>query len=432
MRFLPIICLVRIDITPVNKHLASFLLQDRVSKTSSDSMKMQSFQDTETAIQMTVVSQTVLQPTNAPQFRVSWLDTDELRSREKAWEFLALNSLSQNPAFESNYLLPALKHLANESVRVLVVEDVRAEKHHSLVGLVPIEDKCIYRLPFKAAEIWKHEQCFDTTPLLLKKHASEVWRLICEELVEVGFKLLSLDTVSAETNVDAVFTDLERGQGIVRFQRDHYQRAAFVPTESFDDYVQKHVSKSIRKNTKRLLRRLEDRGTVTWETSGDSSDFEQLAEDFMSIEASGWKGTEGTALASAESTKAFYKSLICESARVGKARFLSLKLDGRPLAMLSDIQTGQVVYSCKTAYDEKFAQFSPGQQVEVKNLDFLHRDGIQSGDSCTSTENATINRIWGQKLSFQNLIFSLTPGLARTAVKALPMIQTAVHRLRNK
>ena len=392
---------------------------------------MQSIQNTATTIPLPVVSAVALAMTDAPQFRVTWLDTAELRSREQAWDFLARNSLWQNPSFESNYLLPALTHLANESVRVLVVEDTQAEKHQSLVGLIPVESKSIYRLPFKAAEIWKHDQCFDTTPLLLKKHASQTWRLICEKLVEDGFKLLSLDTVSAETKVDAVFDVAEQEQGIVRFQRDHYQRAAFLPAASVDDYVQKHVSKSIRKNTKRLLRRLEDRGTITWETSDDSSDFEQLAEDFLRIEASGWKGTEGTALASAKSTKAFYKELVGESAKVGKARFLSLKLDGRPIAMLSDIQSGQFVYSYKTAYDEEFAKFSPGQQVEVKNLEFLHRDGIQFGDSCTATENSAINRIWGQKLAFQDLILSLTPGLARTAVKALPMIQSAVHRLRN-
>jgi len=99
--------------------------------------------------------------------------------------------------------------------------------------------------------------------------------------------------------------------------------------------------------------------------------------------------------------------------------------------MLSDIQSGNCVYSFKTAYDDEFSAFSPGQQVELKNLEFLHRDGIVLGDSCTSTSNSTINRIWGQKVAFQNLILSLTPGFARTTVKALPLVQSAVHRLRN-
>ena len=392
---------------------------------------MHSIQSTEATPHLAVTPEAA-QVIASPKLRAAWVNANELRARVEAWDLLAKNSLWQNVAFEANYLLPALEHLATEDIRVLVVENANAESTCNLVGLVPIQNKPIYRLPFKAAEIWKHEQCFDTTPLLHKQFATEAWQLICEQLKTDGFSLLSLDTVSGEQEVDRVFTSAEKKNRIVRFQRDHYERAAFAPADTTDEYVKEHVSKSVRKNTGRLLRRLEDQGTVTWETSDEASDYEQLANDFLRIEASGWKGEEGTALASNPSTKAFYKSLIRESAKAGKARFLSLKLDGQPIAMLSDIQSGQFVYSYKTAYDDAFSSFSPGQQVEVKNLEFLHRDGIELGDSCTASSNSTINRIWGQKLTFQNVIFSLTPGLARTAVRALPMVQSAVHRLRKK
>ena len=122
--------------------------------------------------------------------------------------------------------------------------------------------------------------------------------------------------------------------------------------------------------------------------------------------------------------------MIRKSAKVGKVRFLSLMLDGRPVAMLCDIQSDQYVYCYKTAYDEKFGKFSPGQQIETKNIEYLYRNGVTLGDSCALASNSTINRVWGQKLIFQNLILSLTPSLARVAVKALPVIQSVVHRLR--
>lgn len=368
--------------------------------------------------------------TARPKLQAKWMDFEELRTMREAWDGLAQNALWRNASFEPNYLLPALKHLASESVRVMAVEDLAANRRQRMVALVPFEEKRVYRLPFKAVEIWKHDQCFDSTPLLSKNFAPDAWQSICKKLIADNYALLSLDTVLAESKFDSVLRNAEKELGIARFQRDHFQRAAFTPDQTVESYTKNHVSKSLRKNTGRLLRRLEDTGTVSWETSDSSNDFEQLAEDFLRIEASGWKGEEGTALLSSDSTSAFYRQLIRESANDGKARFLSLKLDGRPIAMLSDIQTGQCVYSYKTAYDDEFSAFSPGQQVELKNLEFLHRDGIELGDSCTSTSNSTINRIWGQKLAFQNLILSLAPGLARTAVKALPLVQSAVHRLR--
>ena len=139
-------------------------------------------------------------------------------------------------------MLPAIEHLATKDIRVLVVENANAESNCNLVGLVPIQNKPIYRLPFKAAEIWKHEQCFDTTPLLHKQFATEAWQLICEQLKTDGFSLLSLDTVSGEQEVDRVFTSAEKKNGIVRFQRDHYERAAFTPADTTDDYVKNQIT----------------------------------------------------------------------------------------------------------------------------------------------------------------------------------------------
>ena len=392
---------------------------------------MQSHQTTQTPTIAPFVPSDSQTTTSTPQLQASWIEVDELRSRLDAWDFLANNALSRIVPFESNVLLPALNHLATESVRVLIVEDVAAESHCNLVGLVPIEPKSVYRLPFKAAEIWKHDQCFDATPLLHKQFAVEAWKLICEKIKATGFSLLSLDTVSAEEKFERVFRAVEEQKRIVRFQRDQYQRAAFTPSKTSADYVQKNCSKNVRKSTRRQLRRLEDFGKVTWEKSDTSSNFAQLAEDFLKLEASGWKGKEGTALASTAATKAFYKEMIQESAKAGKAKFLSLKLDGRLIAMLSDIHSEKFSYCYKTAYNEEFSSFSPGLQAEFKNIEYLHRDGIELGDSCTSTSTSSVNRIWGQKLAFQNLVLSLSPGLARTAVKALPMIQSTVHRLRN-
>ena len=401
------------------------------SRLTNNQSNMQSHQNTQTPTIAPFVPSVSGSTTSTPQLQASWIATNELRSRLDAWDFLANNALSRVIPFESNILLPALMHLATESVRILIVEDVAAESHCNLVGLVPIEPKSVYRLPFKAAEIWKHDQCFDATPLLHKQFAVEAWKLICEKIKATGFSLLSLDTVSAEEEFERVFRAVEEQNRIVRFQRDQYQRAAFTPSKTSADYIQKYCSKNVRKSTKRQLRRLEELGKVTWEKSDASSNFEQLAEDFLKLEASGWKGKAGTALASTAATKAFYKEMIRESAKADKAKFLSLKLDGRPIAMLSDIHSEKLSYCYKTAYNEDFSSFSPGLQTEFKNIEYLHRAGIELGDSCTSASTSSVNRIWGQKLAFQNLVLSLSPGLTRTAVKALPVIQSTVHRLRN-
>ena len=368
---------------------------------------------------------------SSPDLHVRWIDIDDLQARKPAWHFLAQNALQTNPTFETNYLLPALTHLASEAVQVIVVENRNAPEGQELVALVPIETKQVFRMPFKTAEVWRHDQCFNATPLLDKDYAAEAWLKLCDFLVSNRYSMLSLDTVSAAPEVDAVFQSLEQQPGVTRFQRDHFLRAGFAPAVSADNYISQHVSKGTRKKLRSRLSKLEQVGDVTWERSTDESDFEQLTEDFLRLEATSWKGEAGTALACSQSTQSFYRDLIQRSAAQGKAKFLVLKVDGKPIAMISDIQSQATVYCYKTSYDDSYARYSPGLQTEFKNIEYLHREGVQFGDSCTAAGKSAMSRIWGQRLAFQKVIFSLKPGFAQTAVRAFPTMQSVLKRLRN-
>ena len=369
--------------------------------------------------------------TGKAQLECRWVDVDYLRRNMAAWDRLAVSAMMPNISFESNYLLPALSHLACPRVRVLAVE-LNSGEELVLIGLVPVVEKPIYRLPFKSAEIWKHDQCFDTTPLLHKDYATEAWGAICKTVLDSGYVLFSLDTVSAEAPFASVLEAVEQSAGQFRFQRDSFDRAAFTPSVSNEQYVKQFVSKNTRRKMNRLMRGFERLGEVTWEFCSAESDYESLAKQFLRIEGSGWKGKAGTALASNASTKNFFMSLIQQSSRVGKVRFVTLLLDQEPIAMICNIQSGEFVYSYKTAFDEAYAKYSPGIQVELKNLECLHRDGIQRSDSCSAPDNQAMNRIYGQRIYFQSLVLSLRPGLSRITAKSLPALQNAIRKIKRR
>ena len=377
------------------------------------------------------LNSTRIAPRTQCQPQARWLDRDSLADRIQAWDDLAANALWRSPGLEPNYLLPALNHL-DPNIRVLVIEDASADAASNIIGLAPIMPTRKFRLPFRCAEVWKHEQCFDSTPLLHHSHAQQAWQTLCQELIRSGFDMLSLDTVTAEPDFETILSATAEDLQFARFTRANYQRAAFRPSPDFDQYRSRHVSKSVRKSTARQLRRLSEKGEVHWERSNPESDFDNLASQFMALEASGWKGREGTAIQSQPRTRDFYRELVQRSAAAGKARFLTLSFNSQPIAMISDLQSGDTVYSYKTAYDESFAEFSPGVQLEVKNLEFLHEDGIRFGDSCTLADNATINRIWGQKVGFQDTLFSLRPGLNRFVTRLLPAARNLARKFRQQ
>ena len=364
--------------------------------------------------------------------RVRWIDSlDELESLQDEWNDLANNALVRNPFFEPNFLLPGIRHLSNGSVRVLVVEQVLVgQESPSLCAIVPIVKKRVYQLPFRACEVWRNEQSLNATPLLRRGKAKETWQAVVEFLDREGFSLLSLDTVSAEDNFQVVVDSAIGSRGTECFIRDRFERAAYVADQSSEDYVRRHSSKGLQKKNRKYRRTLSEQGAIAFHLANRDSDYDSLAEQFLAIESSGWKKENGTALACHETTEAFYRELIMRSANCGKAHFLTLMLDDRPIAMLSDFVSGDSAICYKTAYDEEFASHAPGVQIEFGNLEVFHQLGVKYADSCTAPDNELLNRMWGQRAKFQSLVLSLRPGLASWVSRGLPLMQSAVRKIK--
>ena len=91
--------------------------------------------------------------------------------------------------------------------------------------------------------------------------------------------------------------------------------------------------------------------------------------------------------------------------------------------MLSDVAHDGVAHAFKTAFDENYATYSPGIVLETHNLKLMHDDGICFGDSCTVPDNQTMNRIWGQKVEFQNVVVGLGSGMPTFATMLMPTMQ---------
>jgi len=361
------------------------------------------------------------------RFKARWIsESKELLAIKPQWERLQENAIQKNVSFEASFLLPAFEHLASDSVSLLVVETSDGE----LAALMPCEFKKIYGLPLKGVEIWKHSQCFDTTPLLKKGCALEAFQAACEFLIKERFALMSLDTVSAGPTLEEVLRETAKTLGMERFQRDTWQRAALMPSDSVEDYFAKFRSKNLKKSSRRNERRLQEMGELKYELHKPSCDCDFLTNEFLRIEASGWKGENGTALQSDPKTEAFFRELIKQSAEAGKARFLTLSVGDQVIAMIVDIRSGGLVYSYKTAFDEAYAKHSPGLLCELKNVELLHGEGIEVADSCTAPDNSTINRILGHKLRFQNVIFGFRSRLSKTVIKMLPTVQSVVNKVR--
>ena len=129
--------------------------------------------------------------------------------------------------------------------------------------------------------------------------------------------------------------------------------------------VEAALDSKFRQNLRRRRRRLAEKGELKY-TLVDNKDAKALdvaLADFFDIEASGWKGEGGTAIALKPELVGFYTQLARDAAKRGSLALGLLTLDGKVIAgHFSMVHAGRH-YLIKIGYDEALHEHSPGQQM---------------------------------------------------------------------
>ena len=354
----------------------------------------------------------------------------DLTDLKRRWRALGERCEWRNPCFEPEMLLPAIAHGTQPGIEILVIElESNAQSASQLLGLMPIVFEPFYRLPLRCAAAWRPDELFDSTPLVDSKHKSAVFKTMLKALRNRRTRLLHFNTVSSANKFNGMVASVCQDLGLHCFQRDHFSRASLRPVGSIDEYSRRALSKNRRKKLSRATRKLQQQGHVEFEWSNGCKDGLQWAEDFLDLEASGWKGRSGSALASHTNTLKYFLELTENLISNDRLRMARLTLDQSPIAMLYDVQYGNHISAYKTAFDERYADFSPGAVLEWQNVQRLFQLGDVMVDSCTDPNNGLINGLYADRLEYQHLVIGLEPRMAPLINRVLPMIQRIGRKL---
>jgi len=126
-----------------------------------------------------------------------------------------------------------------------------------------------------------------------------------------------------------------------------------------------NASGRFRRNLRRLERRLRSHGEVRLEVVGEHPAISKAFEEFLRVEAAGWKGKRGTgsAIDLHPRVRSFYKQVVRERARYGGVRIHLLRLGDHVIAAQLAMVHGDVLSILKIAYDESYADLGPGAMV---------------------------------------------------------------------
>lgn len=363
-----------------------------------------------------------------PEWRIDVLDSpEELFEREADLRALAAESLEPNIFHEPFMLFPALrafgKDLPFRFVLVYGTPGGNPKPPMTARIFLPLIRVRRHRgLPVAALKNWSHIHCFLGTPLVSRREPEDSCEVLFDWLRDDDRAAPVLEWPLAGID-DLVFQQLAdqcRRRDLPIWLADIGTRAICRPQTDAFHYIRNAMGGKAHKDFMRKQRRLAEQGKFEIRAFGTDGAVDRWCDDFLGLEASGWKGESGSALGMSAEAREFFRSILASAASDGRLMMLGFYLDDHPVAMKCNFLARSGSFAFKIAYDEKFAAFSPGQLLELENVRVMCEDKPAGWmDSCADPDHPMINRIWTERRTLATLHIATGKRLGHLAVSSL-------------
>jgi CelD/BcsL family acetyltransferase involved in cellulose biosynthesis len=193
------------------------------------------------------------------------------------------------------------------------------ESDGALIGLLPVQAaRSYYGRPIPHLAGWTHPNSFLGAPLVARGAEETFWQALlahADKHAGLGLFLHLTDLPLSGTLADAL--------RIVLASRPHAlvwreERAMLSSPLSPEAYLEASMSGKKRKELRRQHARLSETGELKVERHRDATDLAAWIEQFLTLEAAGWKGKAGSALACRPDTAALFREAMNGAAQAGR------------------------------------------------------------------------------------------------------------------
>ena len=183
------------------------------------------------------------------------------------------------------------------------------------------------------------------------------------------------------------------------------------------------LSSKLRTKLRQVRRKLAEYGSAQLRRV-DTYDREAL-DRFSRMDASGWKGKEGTAILRA-GTQPFYDEIAKSAAHFGYFSLYMLELRGELMAGHFSFTYRNMCYSPITSYNEKFAYYGPGHLIVSEILQDCAARGVGGFD--ITGQDQPWKMMWTREARPVSHHFVFRGALGRLAYSAGYLFRPAVGR----
>jgi hypothetical protein len=362
------------------------------------------------------------------------------------WDTLAATALEPNVFYEAWQVIAALQNLNDAPILELLLVVDEATAPPNLCGVFALERSSTYRgLPLASLRMWQHKYLFLCTPLVSRTHAHGTLHCFLSWLAsaEAGCEVMSLQGM----RVYGPFADVLK-QALGDLKRPHFEEERFdralLEVDAAQDgraYMDAALSKKKTKEYRRLAQRLSEQGDMRFEQLQPGADVQPWLDEFLGLEASGWKGREGSAFASTEADRRYFTEIVTQAHARGRLALLALRLNGVAIAMKCNFVGSDGAWSFKIGFEEKYARYSPGVLLELENIRvaFDERSGPDSSnvsfpwmDSCAKPGHPMIDHLWRSSRSIATHVIAAGGWRGKCVVSWLPALLKLKRQLQGQ
>lgn len=346
-------------------------------------------------------------------------------------DFLSNRAMEPNVFFTGRFLAPAMPRLEDRTVRLSLIRDEDAGRSR-IRFLMPFSvERPGFSIGSSIVRAWSNPFGPLGTPLVDAEDAAETLDNLLEALAAAQAGLPPI-LVLPDVRLNGPFAQLMRAVAIGRnlpvTVTDTYRRPMLESLLDGQTYLQAAISPAHFRELRRQWRKLDALGDLSYSVARQPGDIRLRMEEFLLLEASGWKGRARTAMINDRYRAAFAREAVTNLAETDGVRIHTLDLDGRAIASMIVFMTGGEAYTWKTAYDEAYAKYSPGKLLVAELTEWHLEDAnIMRSDSCAVPDHPVMSRFWEEREDMGTLVI----GLLQNRDRDVRQVATQLHLYRN-
>ena len=335
---------------------------------------------------------------------VHLLSQQDLLELGTEWEELVENALEENAYLCRQYVEALLTHIEHRKVQAISVWRGKA-----LIALLPFtQSRWHWGGITKLNTAWTTPYSMLSIPLIDKRDAEDAMACLLNAMGDrsTGGNIWLLSEMTIDGPVSKrLITECEANSRPIAVL-DIFERATLNSGETFEQHMKVQVSKKRRKDLVRNRKRLSELGTLSVSNCCEGDELDRAVNEFLRIEAAGWKGERGTALDCTNATRTFAKQAFGVHNGSAVTRADMLELNGAAIAVNLSLQTGRTAFTVKCAFDEDYRTYSAGLLLEEDMIrEFLEGSWADQLDSATAPGHL-IQGLWNGSTNVGDILLA--------------------------